>query len=541
MRQQRPSGLEDNERPQRRNGDRGYNKDTQGGRENRTPRGFENHRRDEDHCGGNENGYRRPGAGRGRHEPSWYRDQTGREGGQEEQDASKSREWRDGERKGIRGSERDQTRGAKADQDPEWMETASEDANGTHTQEDFERWKERMKSGGNAKPDNPVEQTSNHERIGSGLGIGPTRTKSDTPLLVDSSVDGFFGLWNQSKKEAPSNNLKGSTSILPSTGGKAPKPSKFTGFFNPKPDPVVQNEQPPQPLHKLDPGTSNEDKEGFQRILSLLGQQQQPQNGAPETPRNQQQRKSTSSSPPVQVARDGDNSDLYSLLGPRSPPSNPTPQGKDSEFLLKLMQQPQQNRTDPGQDNLDGHRAGQDLASGLPPLSNLMISPHDAPQQTPTTQPPPGFYDDVPRDKLNPGTERRGPPPGFPDNNFLRQSPAGMPQQPGIPLGMQRPPGLDQGTAGYPQPIQYQRQNVVPPPGFQAPARNPNAFSPGPVPTDRVQFGLPTNGRIVPPPGFMHSPPPGFPVPFGHEGMPYGGFADAGNFGHGFAPGQQRR
>ena len=541
VRQQRSSGMDEAERPYRRNGDR----DGQGGRENRQVRGFENHRRDGDRDPDTENGTRRTGLAKGRNEPSWYRDQARSEGGGlKDQDVLKSREWRDKERKGTRGSDRDLTKGGNADLDPEWMETPeTDDSSGIHTQEDFERWKERMKSGNAVKLDATVEKLNKHNRTTSSVGTGAAKAKVDTPLIVDSSVDGFFGLWHQPKNnEAAIDSTNGIQPAMTNNGTKVPKPSKFTGFFNPKPDMEQPKEKPSLPMFAPSADSSNADKEGFQRILNLLGQQQQQETGKAEPSSRSQRLRDTAASPPIPPSRGVENDDLYSLLGSRSPPANPIPPGRDSDFLLKLMQQPQQQRLEASQESA---RAGQDAISGLPSLSNLMISPYDTPQQAPSTQPPPGFFDDMPiRDKLNPGSERRAPPPGIFDGNVPRQIPAAAaaPQQSAFPGAFQRPPGLDQVPSGYTQHPTAQRQNMGPPPGFSAPSRGQNAFPPGLVPNERLQFGVPTGGRNMPPPGFMHPAPPGFPVPFGQEGMPYGAFGDGGNFGRGgFPPAQHRR
>ena len=543
IRQQRSSGPDDGEHSHRKNGDRGNEKDGQRGREAKLSRDFDNYRSKGDRDIDTENGTRRPGFGRGRNEPSWYRDDARAEGGLRDHEATKPRESRDKERRGARGPDRDWVRGAKADQDPEWMgPPESDDVDRIHTQEDFEKWKERMKSGNASKSDASMEQQTNHDRTASGSGTGAAKVKIDTPLVVDSSVDGFFGLWNQPRKQEATNDASnGVQQVGVSAAAKVSKPSKFTGFFTAKPEPEALKEKPSLPVFSSALDSSSEDKEGFQRILSLLGQQQQPQDGESEAPRAPQQPHSTMS-PPLSAPRKVGNNDLYSLLGSRSPPANPVPQGRDSEFLLKLMQQPQQHRPDTNQSNFSERRSGADTIPGNLPFSNLMISPTDMPQQTPSTQPPPGFFDDTPtRDKLNPGTERRIPPPGFFDNNLPRQSSAGVPQQSGFPAGIQRPPGLEQVPPNYTQHVQPPRQNLAPPPGFQAPNRGQNAFPPGLVSSDRVQFGIPANSRGIPPPGFMHPAPPGFPVPFGQEGVPYGAFGDGGHFGHGFTPGQQRR
>ena len=543
IRQQRSSGPDDGEHSSRRNGDRDNEKDGQKGRDSKASRGFENNRYKGDREVDTDNGIRRSGLGRGRNQPSWYRDDARMEGGLEDQEAIKPREVRDKEKRGAKGPVRDWTRGVKADLDPEWMETpGSEDVNRIHTQEDFEKWKERMKSNNASKSDTSTEQQVVHDRTVSGSGTGAAKVKVDTPLVVDSSVDKFFGLWNQPRKvEAASEVSNGVQPVGTSVAAKVSKPSKFTGFFTAKPDTEAPKEKPSLPIFSSALDSSNEDKEGFQRILSLLGQQQQSQNRQSETSRIQQQR-DAQLSPPLSVPRRAENNDLYSLFGSRSPPANPAPQERDGEFFLKLMQQPQQHRPDAAQGNFAERRGGAEAMPGNLPLTNLMISPGEAPQQTPSTQPTPGFFDDAPtRDKLNPGTERRIPPPGFFDPGLPRQPSASATQQPGFPAGIQRPPGLEQIPPIYTQHNQPPRQNMVPPPGFQAPGRGQNAFPPGLVPGERLQFGIPTNSRGIPPPGFMHPAPPGFPAPFGQEGVPYGAFGDGGHYGHGFGPGQQRR
>ncbi len=441
--------------------------------------------------------------------------------------------------------------------DPEWMdEPEAEIKEQKRTQEDFERWKERMKASNGTTQDTPLssaEQRPSHDRTVSSTGAA--KAKVETPLIVDPSFDGFFGLWDKPKKgeelldTTPRNGVKPNVA---NTAIKASKPSKFTGFFGSKADPEPPKEQPSIPLFPPSKDSSNADKEGFQRIIKLLNQQQT-QGGKGETPPRVQGQRDVPPSSPDQSRGAGERNDLYNLLGARSLQENNAPPTRDSEFLLKLMQQPQPNRQDINQANIGGRRPTQDTAPGLLPFSNLMISPHDTPQHTPSNGFPSGFFngDEIQtRDKLNPtsGAERRGPP-GPPSIYDQRQSPAGGPQQSGFPSGLQRPPGLEQLPPGYAQHLLSQRQNMIPPPGFQPPARGQNAFPPGlnpGNPSDRLQYGMPSNSRGMPPPGFMgmSAPPPGFHMPFSQEGIQFGGFGDAAAFGQGgqgFMPGQQRR
>ena len=561
-RQQRNQGHDDHERAHQRNGDRDHDREKEGGREHRAQRGFDSHRRDADAEADGGHASRRNGLARGRNEPPWNREEgRNQDGGAEDSENAKPRDWRDKERRGLRGSERDWNRGGRVETDPEWMdEPEPEVKEQKRTQEDFERWKERMKASNGATQDVPLssaEQRPSHDRTVSGAvpgaGPGAAKAKVETPLIVDPSFDGFFGLWDKPKK---GEELLSSTAVdgvkpnVANTAAKVSKPSKFTGFFAPKTDPEPSKEQSSLPLFPPSKDSSNEDKEGFQRILKLLDQQQT-QGGKGETPPRAQGQRDVPASPHALSGGAAERNDLYNLLGARSSQENAVPPTRDSEFLLRLMQQPQQHRQDINQTSFGGRRPAQDTAPGLLPFSNLMISPHDTTHQTPSNGFPSAFFnadEGQTRDKLNPtsGAERRGPPPGIYDQ---RQSPAGGTQQSGFPSGLQRPPGLEQLPPGYSQHLLSQRQSMIPPPGFQAPARGQNGFPPGlnpGNPNDRLQYGMPSNSRGMPPPGFMgmSAPPPGFPFPFNQESIQFGGFGDAASFGQvgqGFMPGQQRR
>lgn len=560
VRQQRNPVHDDHERTHQKNGDREYDRDREGGREPRVQKGFENHRRDADAEADGGQMSRRNGPVRGRNDPSWNRDEGRNQevgpGGPEDSENMKPREWRDNERRGARGPERDWSRGGKVELDPEWMDGPElEIKEQKRTQEDFERWKERMKASNGATQDTPLlpaEQRPSHDRTVSSASTSVAKAKVETPLIVDPGLDGFFGLWDKPEKgeELSGNNAgNGVKPNVANTAAKVSKSSKFTGFFGPKAEPEPSKEQSSFQLVAPSKDSSSEDKEGFQRILKLLDQQQM-QDGKAETPTRIQAQRDVPASPVTRLRGAGERNDLYSLPGTQSSQGNASPPTKDGEFLLRLMQQPQPNRLDISQSHSGGRRPVQDTVPGLLPFSGLIMSPQDTPQQTPSNGFTSGFFngDEIqPRDKLNPtsGAERRGPPPGMYDQ---RQSPAGASHQSGFPSGLQRPPGFEQLPPGYAHHLLSQRQNMVPPPGFQAPTRGQNAFPPGLIPgnpNDRLQYGIPSNNRGMPPPGFlgMSAPPPGFPLPFNPE-SPFGGFGDAAGFGQGgqgFMPGQQRR
>ena len=544
-RQHKHTDGEGAERPPRRNADREQNRDRDNGREPRVQRKFENHRRDVDREGGEDNHVRRNGAGRGRFEGPWSRD-DGRQDGEALESAggtAKTRDWRDKEKSGMRGADREWGRAAKQEQDPEWMaEPEPEEKKQSHTQEDFERWKERMKASNGPTQESPAEQQpTTHERSTSMISNNGVKGKVETPLVVDSNFDGFFGLWNEPRDKVVNNGMEAQPAKHMSKVS-TPKPSKFTGFFNPKPATTQANPEPIVPsisTTETAKDSSNEDREGFQRILQLLDRQQPSavRNG---TPPREQALRNLPASPPIQSpqARDSANG-LEGLLATQANREAP-PQNRDSEFLLKLMQQTQHPRPNDSQANFGDQQRGGVAGPDTLQLSSLLISPRDSVRQTSNANPPPRLFneplrDDLQRrDKLNPNVERKGPPPGFytvPNNGNSQRHPSiGANQQPSLPAGLQRPPGLEQPPSSYSQ-FQIPRQsNIAPPPGFQAPLRNPNPFPPGlmarmPNPADRgPQYDMRPGGTApigMPAPGFMNMnvPPPGFPpLPFNHEG-----------------------
>lgn len=580
-RQQKGLTHDDTERGYRKNGDRDQEKAKDVVRDSKHQRGFDNHRRDGDRDGNGENVMRRNGAGRGRFEPSWHQtdDRHERTMTEGEKDTARPRDWRDKDTDRARGVDREWHKTSNLERDPEWMdEPEPEDKAQTHTQEDFERWKERMKANkGPAQdlPSPPIDHRPSHERAISNISLHTGKSKAETPLIVDPSFDGFFGLWNEQNRE---DWRQGAEEHHTNNTAKpnVPKPSKFTGFFSPKfsGNPTdIETVVPPTSGTAKD--TSNEDKEGFQRILKLLG-----------TPTQEIPARTTPRSPPLQPPRSREPNGLESLLGPQLPKDGPVPQNRDSEFLLKLMQQTQQTRPNLSQVNHIEHRLGAAQAPGLLPFSNLIVPPRDMTQQAPPTGPPLGFVNESTRedvqarDKLNPNAliERKGLPPGFLESStpghVQRNSNVGISNHQGLITGLQRPPGLEQISSAYGQIPQPQRQGIVPPPGFPHSVRNHNQFPPGLMPN--IAASNNPNDRAPPPYGVRHigpagMPPPGFmglnpqplgfiPPQFNHDGRTsppgrlwYGGgpqrqghdsFNEAANFGmigQGMLPGQYRR
>ncbi|KAA6409217.1 MAG: hypothetical protein FRX48_06770 [Lasallia pustulata] len=552
LQQRKSFGADDAERLFRRNGDREQNRDREGGRDGRLQhmRGSEHHRRESERDGELEFTGRRNGPLRSREEPSWYRDNDRQEGDDMETktDNTRTRDWRDRDRTGTRGADREWSRGAKIEQDPEWMDEPEPERKGqTHTQEDFERWKERMKATSAPAEDTPpvsAEQQINHELLTPDVGDDKASRKNNAPLVMDANFDRFFGLWNEPEKAKEVLPGENADRASKRDFGKATgKPSKFTGFFNPRPEPQIPDPEPNPPSSLpfgLSQDSSSEDREGFQRILQMLGGG----NNASENPTaqvaaSQQPRPLYQDHQTPQASRD------------KSPPrEGPGPHSRDSEFLLKLMQQ---TRPAPNHPTLNDQRTPAGTAPGILPFSNLLGQPRGVSQQDMSGPPPQRYYqerrEDVQMtDQSNPqalddrARNAKNAMRMFAEEpsiaNTQRQSQA-LPMN--IPLGLQRPPGFDQMPQPYAQHVHPQRQSMIaPPPGFQNPQSRhaPNQFPPGLIPNlsnlnvsnDR---GVPFNMRppqtgpsgpppgMPPPPGFMgmNAPPPGFPpMPFNQEG-----------------------
>lgn len=588
-RQQKGFSHDDAERGSRRNGDWDKEREKDGVRDPRPQRGFENHRRDGEREGSGDVSTRRNMPGKGRFEPSWYRDEDHQDGEPQEggKDINKPRDWRDKDKGVVRGADREWNKAAKPEQDPEWMdEPESEEKKQTHTQEDFQRWKERMKASNGPSQDTPAlpaEQRPNHERTVSNMSLNTGKGKVETPLIVDPNFDGFFGLWSESNKETWKQGIQEQPSHQ-ATKSNVPKSSKFTGFFSPKPVPETAEIEPSLP--KVPPAetirdSSNEDKEGFQRILKLLDQQQ-PSAGRNGVPIREKPSRDAPTSQSIQPPRSRESSGVE-----QHTKEGTIPQSRDSEFLLKLMQQTQQARPNLNP-NSSNHQRPEAHTPGIIPFSSLILSSRDSNQQASGANPPLGFINDSTRndlqhrDRLNPTTpsERKGLPPGFFGGfnpEILQRPVTGVVNQPSLVSTLQRPPGLEQTPSTFVPNIQPQRQGMVPPPpGFQAPLRAHNPFPPGLMPnlpnsnnpSDRgTPYGLrsigPSGPTGMPPPGFMtiNPPPPGFPLsppfnqddrmtppggrvyygPAGTQRQAMEGFGEPAGFGIGILPGQYRR
>ena len=531
---------------------------------------------------------RRHAPGRSRNEPSWFKDddtsndkdsRTGRNN-------TRGRDWRekDRDRGSYHAADRDWARGGKVEQDPEWMGSPeSEEKKQSHTQEDFERWKERMKASStpaegkaSSRPEQPIGRHSSTSELSKPEPV----SKNDTPLVMDRSLDKFFGLWNDPKprNEAAQEENTGDTVRKEPLKTNTSKPSRFVGFFNPQPESSGTQFEASAPSSNpaaVAQDSSNEDKEGFQRILQMLGganpgpSKSTPQMNSSQHPKQLNLKDHPSrpyapdrppssgwaNEPQTTTHIDASMSSvkpmgLESLLGPQSPREGP-PQNRDSEFLLKLMQQ-SRTTTAPGQTHQYSQRTLPGNAPGILPFPEIMNRQPDVPPRRRPSGPQPGLYDDSLLSDMQRGEQastrelpRRkgtgGNPPVFFDNvsqaTYLRRQPQNNAQKGATPaFGLTRPPGLDQMPTPWPtqSSAPQQQSHIAPPPGFQNTSRAPNIFPPGlipnvintPIVNDRMQYprvsGTGPIAQGMPPPGLMaiNGPPPGFPpLPFNSEGM----------------------
>ncbi|MCJ1477636.1 hypothetical protein MMC13_006309 [Lambiella insularis] len=533
--------VDEADRPYRRNGDReGGHPKGENGDSKRSQRGFENHRRDLKGEGDDAGTSRRNGNERGNRQ-SWSRDDEAHDGQaiENNRETTKRGDWRDNERSNRRGADRDWNRGGKVEQDPEWMlEPDIEEKKQTRTVDDIEQWKASMRAGkgtaeAGAVPTSGITKKDLVPAVGA---------KLDTPLGLDPTFDKFFGLWPEHTPGHGAAKLQISEDHLKSDAGRsqAPKSSRFTGFFSPKPDIPPQETEPPpssQPAEPepREPNSSNEDREGFQRILQMLGggnvlqspalqspmdpslnnsqSNAQPQNtqllkafrevpSRPprhnKTPSSIQPTTTASASPPILSPRSRRSITLENLLGPlaQTPQESHPTQNSESEFLLSLMRP---KGVEVKQVAASNQRALPSNAPGILPHPNLMSQsmnaphqPHQPHQSHQSHQPLEhggqyNFYDESPaestvsRDKLNPTSQRRstrtsvpGPFDDFSEPPPTRQRQMPLPSHFSLPPGLQRPPGFDQLPPGFNPNLQQQRQSmVVPPPGFQQ--QNPNS------------------------------------------------------------------
>ncbi|EEQ83243.2 hypothetical protein RJZ56_002908 [Blastomyces dermatitidis] len=568
-RTRRTFGPEESDRRPRRNGDSDRwemrdHRDHQEGSNERTPRDKEHGRYPP----------RRDGQGRVKHD-NWFRDGETPDAvdGEEEKTPVRHREWR----RGGHGGDRDWNRPTKHEQEPEWLDsTDREGSKETHTQADFQRWKERMKAGS-------AQAASQEEK--KELFPEPVNTESKPkepskrldgeifgtldPSLVDPGLDKFFGLWSESKqvRDHTPEIIPDGNANIESLPTKATKASRFAGIFNSPSDPANREPEPQTIIRteQVRPASTDADQEGFQRILQMLGgnksrkaslqvdgsMQQQPSQ-APPPPQVDYVKSSTTMSSPIRES--SIRQEYAPLNSPRDPPpglealfvqkpKEPPGPNHDTEFLLRLMQQskisspnhqanprapPASFQTGGAMNVRDMHIRAQALEKQKSPvflddpaIANIRRAepqdPRDQLRRRTTNGPPMGYFDDM----------------GFPPSqgNQTPNQPSGVrPPGPGQPpLALQRPPGFEQiQPPGWPnqQPQPPGPNQFMLPPGLtQQPNRNMNPNFPAAPPMPMHAAGPPPNDRQAyqrnamggGPPPFV--PPPGMMPPPGYVNM----------------------
>lgn len=192
--------------------------------------------------------------------------------------------WRDRDRDRERDREhrddRDWGRNNRIEEDPEWMDTAvsaKEEKKQAHTQEEFQRWKERMKASSALSEEKDKESTNlpqNGKSTQPAATFAAKDSKPATPLALDPNM---FNLWADSKR---TDGTTPSEPGPPKIQNAKSKSSRFAGFFAPQeetkpvpeePLPIMAPKDEAPKFFDMKAEGSNEDREGFQRILQMLG------------------------------------------------------------------------------------------------------------------------------------------------------------------------------------------------------------------------------------------------------------------------------
>lgn len=511
--------------------------------------------------------------GRARHEASWFREDNAEDAPetQEEKASVRSRDWR----RDRHGADRDWTRGAKLEQEPEWLDANDRDEpRRVHTQEDFERWKEKMKAGSSqAQPEESKEsyigQTSETAQRTETRPTDGEIFSHTGAALHDTTMERFFGLLGETK---PAQDMGPPVPAEPLVKKEQPhlakpgKSSRFAGLFSP---PIGSPaKEPESPISAKSPAPMNPstdaDQEGFQRILQMLGGGRS-HNATPHNDSMQNLGSSSHASSlvhaehtrsPISPSRDqGQRPEQLPIQDHSARITDPSlkenfynqePQGRDSQHLLRLMQQV---RVSPGAGPNQGPQGQPQSAGPAPGLMNMPDGIPHPPGIGPGMKGPPGFLDDpaiaaMQRPDVDQLRRRptNGPPIGFFDDVPFPQgaqvpiTPGGTraPQGQAPPMGIQRPPGFEHipppGWAGHHLSPQQAGPPgpLAPPPGIPTPNRGVNpGYMPNVMPP--IPGNLPMNERqpfprgppppgMMPPPGYMNGPPPGGFPPMPHNG-----------------------
>ncbi|KAF2428263.1 hypothetical protein EJ08DRAFT_719493 [Tothia fuscella] len=179
--------------------------------------------------------------------------------------------WRDRTREQERERERGEwSRGNKVqdrvEEDPAWASEAVEDrgAKKEKTQEDFQRWLGSMKMM-NAATESQVEPVQS----------SPPDTKdgasSTKPTGITLDLGGMFNTWGaKNKTESKPSEDTAAQAPAPKATPAAGKSSRFNKYFQKEETPPIEPEQPPRPASGPNGNKTQEDTEGFNRILQML-------------------------------------------------------------------------------------------------------------------------------------------------------------------------------------------------------------------------------------------------------------------------------
>lgn len=276
---------------ERRTNRRSVNTEKEGGRNDRDSWTSLRERRDEGRERGfgrydKDDGDRRNGFG-DRHDPRWTNTREDRRNGDRPTGG-----WR--EREQLKREQRDGDRG-HADKEPEWMdeslakqeqELGFDIGGGARTQDDFQKWKESMKT---KKPKSEESETKPAQETPVQAAQPQAAAPQPKPKL---ELQDGFGMFNWGgNASANSVSTPGATGSIKATSGK-PKTSRFASMFKP-----AAEEAPPAPAEDSSvqqaanamAKTSAEEQEGFNRVLQMLdsaklSQAPTPQESTPTSP-----------------------------------------------------------------------------------------------------------------------------------------------------------------------------------------------------------------------------------------------------------------
>ena len=503
-------------------------------------------------------------------EGSWFRDGNSLEGVDAEEERSvRNKDWRR-DRQG--GTDRDWNRGSKMEPEPEWLESndKDDDSRRARTQEDFERWKEKMKAG-SGQPRAAEKKDVDGAAATPKPELRPTDgnlfSDQSTPFQADATMDSFFGLLKDSKStqeknspvlvEAAASTVASTTATVPvttaakkeapSVSGKSGKASRFAGLFSPQAEKSPADE-PASIAAAVDersspaaqPVTKDADQEGFQRILQMLGgggggaaggsksRTVTPKGNYWQQPRPPSAVQTEPSHPPMPTASpviEPLNRQDFNVQQQRSPArGSPVAQGPplkgEREHLLRLMQQVQIAPPQPQPQSNEQRQPPNGLSNMpeiLPRTPGIPAVPH---------KPTNFFGDPAIANMARPEGQRLPNPVGYMDDMpFPHDSSMAPPESrvpPGLgpsPVGMQQPPGFEH----VPRPLFMTGcQPFAPPPGIAVPTtRGMNLnFPPNMMPIQGSQMN--ERQQQHPPPFMSGGPPPGLLPPPGHMNVPPG-------------------